>query len=133
MVDTSLSLPATVELAFSPTDFPVEGGFTEGVCTFQTTTVGQTVDSVSWTHNVSLEVIGDGERVSVITTLSEGGTEGRSELVIDSVRPNDAGDYTCRVEFVGPSQLKTASAELSVASEISTTLLAALACHVESV
>ena len=99
-----------MELSFS-TNFPVEGGFTDGVCTFRTTVVGQTVGSVSWTHNVSQNVMGD--RVTVLTDISGG----RSDLTINSVIQSDAGDYTCTVNFVGPSQQKAATVQLSVASK----------------
>ena len=100
-----------MELSFFP-NFPVEEGLTDGTCTFHTTVVGQTVGSVSWTHNVSQEVTGD-SRVTVETDISGG----RSDLKINSVTQSDAGDYTCTVNFVGPSQQKAATAQLSVASK----------------
>ena len=103
---------ATVEMVFS-TVFPVVEGFTEATCTFSTSTAGQIVASVSWWHNVTQPVSGEGGRVSVSTDL-EGGD---SVLSIDSVLESDAGEYTCRVDFTNPSQQKTDTAGLQVASE----------------
>ena len=53
----------SVEMMFS-TVFPVVEGFTEAICTFSTSTAGQIVASVSWWHNVTQPVSGEGGRVS---------------------------------------------------------------------
>ena len=43
--------------------------------------------------------------------------QGNSELEIDSVVHSDAGEYTCRVQFQSPQDVRTGSATLQVASE----------------
>ena len=82
-------------------DFLVVGGFTEATCTFSTTNAGQTVESVTWTHNNS-NVLTGGGTVTIITDDLDGDlSQGESRLEIDLVDFSDAGDYTCTVQFSG--------------------------------
>lgn len=87
-------------------------GFTDATCSFSTTTVGQTVSSVTWSHNVTRAVTDSG-RISVTTNIAEG----RSDLQINNVEFTDAGEYLCTVQFRNPSLQSTHSASLQVASE----------------
>ena len=89
-----------MDLSFS-IDFPVVGGFTEATCTFSTTNAGQTVESVTWTHNNSNVQTGGG-RVTITTDdLDRGLSQGESRLEISRVDFSDAGDYACTVQFSG--------------------------------
>lgn len=93
------------------------GGISRTMCTFSTSTVGQTVASVTWWHNVNQPITsssGDGGRISISTNIEEG----ESELTIRPVEESDAGDYTCKVEFTNPTQQKADTVELQVASKM---------------
>lgn len=96
------------------TDFVVSEGIASALCEFQTQSSEQTVSSVRWTHNTTMQIsTGQGNRITIETEIGEG----RSDLEIDGVVQEDAGQYTCRVQFANPPETRTDTAILRVASE----------------
>lgn len=72
------------------------------------------MSSVRWTHNTTIQIsAGQGNRITIETDIGEG----RSDLEIDGVVQEDAGQYTCRVQFANPPETRTDTAVLRVASE----------------
>ena len=100
-----------MSVSFSPAH-SVEGAFIRATCLFSTSIAGQSASSVQWRHN-STRSITSGGRYYIDTTTAQG----NSELEIDSVVHSDAGEYTCRVQFQSPQDVRTGSATLQVASE----------------
>ena len=72
------------------------------------------MSSVRWFHNTTMQIsAGQSNRISIDTDIEDR----TSELEIDGVVQDDAGQYSCRVQFSNPSDTLTATATLRVASE----------------